>query len=340
MKTIKFCILFMIIATISCQKEKENDTNNQAVKSDLYQTSQMGSITDMEINNNNQFYFAASSYLGGNSYLYRKMTENSDLEVIDNNFVETGNMIFDKDNNIWAITSAGLILRKNNKCDTIIKLDYNKGEGSFNSIAVDKDNNVWVGGWLTGLYKIDALLNITKYTSENSDLKSNNIERIYIDESNTIWISLDNPLLINQVLKITGNNWKTYDPINTKYNSIWSFVVDKNENLWIGTQWDDLNESLIKFDGTNWETVIPMNDKKEVIQGTVSLLFSDSNRIYVVILSTKEPYSEQLLTFDGVNWNKIYGLPESDFFIWDLKTDVNKQTLWIRTSNGMYKLKI
>lgn len=336
MKIIKFCILIMIVAIISCKKEKENESNTQAVKSDLYQTSQTGSILDMEIDNNNYFYFAARSYIGGSCFLYRKMTENSEFEVIDNNFVETGNMVFDKDNNLWAIISNGLILRKNNKCDTIIKLDYNKGEGSFNSLSVDKDNNVWVGGWLTGLYKIDALLNITKYTTENSDLKSNNIERMYIDESNTIWIYLSG----NGVLKITGNNWKTHDPINTKYHSIWSFVVDKNENLWVGTQWNDLNESLIKFDGTNWETVSPMNDKKEVIKGTVSHLFSDSNRIYVVILSAEEPYSEQLLTFDGVNWNKIYGLPESDFYIWDLKTDANKQTLWIRTSEGIYKLKI
>lgn len=340
MKIIKFCILILIITAASCKKENENDTNNQAVKSDLYQTSQMGSFLDMEIDNNNQFYFAVRSYVGGNSYLYRKLTENSEFEIIDNNFVETGNMIFDKDNNLWAITSAALILRKNNKCDTIIKLDYNKGEGSFNSIAVDKDNNIWVGGRLSGLYKIDALLNITKYTAENSDLKSNSIERIYIDESNTIWISLDTPLIGNQVLKIAGNTWNAYNPVNTKYNSIWSFVADKNKNLWVGTQWNGSNETLIKFDGTNWETVIPMTDKKEVVQGTVSHLFSDSNRIYVVILSPKEPYTEQLLIFDGVSWNKIYGLPESDFFIWDLKTDVNKQTLWIRSSEGMYKLKI
>lgn len=330
----------MFVAAISCKKEKESESNMQAVKSDLYQPAPASTILDMEIDNNNHFYFAVRGLYDGNSYLYRKMTENSEFEVIDNNFVETGNMIFDKNNNLWAITSYGLILRKNNKCDTIIKLDYYKGEGSFSCIAVDKNNNVWVGGWLTGLYKIDKFLNITKYNTENSDLKSNNIQRMYIDESNAVWISLDSPNSANEILEITGKEWRAFGPNNTKYNSIWSLVVDKNDNLWVGTYWNYSNESLIKFDGTSWEPVTPMNDKKEVIKGTVSYLFSDSNRIYVVIQSKEEPFSEQLLTFDGANWNKIYGLPESDVFIGELKTDTYKQTVWIRTSEGIYKLKL
>jgi ligand-binding sensor domain-containing protein len=330
----------MIVTAISCKKEKVIESKMQAVKSDLYQPTPAGAILDMEIDNNNHFYFAVRSFYGGNSYLYRKMTENSEFEVIDDNFVETGNMIFDKKNNLWAITNYGLVLRKNNKCDTIIKLDYSKGEGSFGCLAVDKDNNIWVGGWLTGLYKIDELLNITRYTTENSELKSNNISRMYIDESNTIWISLDSSNSANEILRITGKEWRAFGANNTKYNSIWSLAVDKNDNLWVGTQWNDINESLIKFDGTNWVPVTPMNDKKEIITGTVSYLFSDSNRIYVAIQSKAEPYSMQLLTFDGVNWNKIYGLPESDIIIGGFRTDTYNQVVWIRTSDGIYKLNL
>lgn len=220
MKSINTWILIIIVASISCKKETETESepDTQAIKSDLDTGMPGNAIQDMEIDNNNNFYFVTwksdftvehtSVSIPLRYYLSRKITEKSKFEILDSNFVHIDKMIFDRNNNLWAINYQGLFLRKNNTCDTIIKLNFDKGEGIFNSLAVDRDNNIWAGGLQTGLYKIDKYLNITKYSTENSDLKSNSMESIHIDDRNTIWIALCAP---NSVLKIAGNNWVGYD---------------------------------------------------------------------------------------------------------------------------------
>jgi ligand-binding sensor domain-containing protein len=339
----------MIATSISCMKEEDNELNPQAVKSGLDMGMPGYAIQDMEIDNNNYFYFVTwkSDYSVEHSetsfplryYLSRKKTEKSKFEILDSNFVHIDQMIFDKNNNLWAINYHGLFLRNNNKCDTIIKLNFDTGEGIFTCIAADRDNNIWVGGLQTGLYKIDKLLHITKYTTANSNLTSNSMTSIHIDESNTKWIALWGQ---SGVLKITGNNWMFYNTSNSNitYQNIWCLVTDKVKNLWIGTGWDNESESLMRFDGTTWATEMPQNDKKEIIKGTVRQLISDKNRIYIDIESNEKPFLNQLLTFDGVDWNKIYGFPDGEY-IKDLKIDTYRHAVWITISDqGIYKLKL
>jgi ligand-binding sensor domain-containing protein len=349
MKTIKFWFFIMLVSSISCTEEDENELNTQAVKSVLDAGMPGYAIQDMEIDHNNHCYFV--TWKSDNTvehtetsfplryYLSRKTTEKGKFEILDSNFVHIDQMVFDNNNNLWAINYHGLFLRKNNACDTIIKLNSDSGEGIFNCIAVDRDNNVWAGGLQTGLYKVDKYLHISKYTTANSNLTSNSMTSIHIDESNNKWIALWSQA---GVLKITGNNWMVYNMSNSNitYQNIWCLVTDKVKNLWIGAGWDDENESLMRFDGTTWETKMPQNDKNEILKGTVRQLISDKNRIYVVIESHEKPYLHQLLTFDGVTWNKIYGLSDTNF-ITDLKIDTYRHAVWISIANeGIYKLNL
>ena len=338
----------LIAVSISCRKVQEYLSDTQAIKSDLNLGMPGTAIQDMDIDNNNQFYFVTwkSDFAVENPttsiplryYLSRKISENSRFEILDSNFVHVDKILFDRNNNLWSINYHGLFLRKNGKCEPIINLDFDKGEGIFTCLAVDRNNNIWAGGMQTGLYKIDEHLNITKYTVENSKLASKSMESILVDESNTVWIALYGT---NSVLKISGNNWTNYDSPGQISQTIWSLVSDKDGNLWIGKGWADLTESLVRFNGNIWETINPRNEMNEMVPGVVRQLYSDKNRIYAVVESNEAPFSAQLLTFDGANWNKIYGLPYLSNMksIADLKIDFTRRVVWISISNeGIYKL--
>lgn len=337
----------MIIASLSCEKEKviENEPLTEVEKSEIDSGMPGKYLVDMQFDADNNYYFvtfrfdettwdSALYYYKSRYYLSRKTDEIGEFEILDSNFVRVDKIVFDKNNNLWGINYKTLFLRKNNTCDTIIKLGF---DGIFTHLAVDGDNNIWVGGGMTGLYKVDPDLNITKYTTANSNLTSNSMESIHVDESNNIWVALYMPY---RVLKITGNNWTVYNSPGTTDQTIWSLVTDYNANLWIGKGWDDESEMLVRFNGDVWETIYPMNDKGELVLGVVRLLISDTKKLFVVIESNVNRY-EQLLTFDGTNWNLISGFPKptpTASYIRELIIDYSRQVLWIRSNTGIYKL--
>ena len=344
MKTYKSFILLVTITFIfSCDKVNLID---QIVD---FKDMPGKHINEMEIDNNNDFYFVTSerdtsvevplwaSYIPSKSYLSKRESETSEFEILDDNFIFVDEILFDKNNNLWARNAKTICLRDGETCKKII--DLSDIAGLFKFMEVDNENNIWAGGLATGLYKIDSNLDIEKFTPENSPLPRYSMTDIHIDENNNIWLAVwDN----QGVLKIEKDKWINYNSKNSNITSqnIWCLVTDKDNNLWIGTGHDNKQISLMRFDGKKWETINPRNDKNEIITGTVRKLFADENRIYVVSeqVDNMAFSSNELLTFDGVSWNKIYDVPEDDG-IADIRVDNFRQTVWIRTLNkGIFKL--
>ena len=328
-----------------CSKQEDMIENDRLFFAEMPGTS----LQNMTIDNNHVFYFVTSEIdrealenwppysnsLPCRSYLLRKADETSHFEIIDGRFIG-GKLCFDKNNHLWSWTGSTIYKKEGNSYIKIIELPFDGG--MFNSLAVDNDNNIWVGGLQTGLYKIDNRLNITHYDSE---LPTNSMTHIHIDKNNNIWVALWN----RGVLKITKDQWIVYDNISSQ--SIWSLVTDKNDHLWIGTGFfNEENQSLRCFDGEYWETVKPRNDKNEHVNGMVRRVQSDGQKIYalvehVYVLSGggAEMTSNELLTFDGVTWNKIYEIPDEDI-IFDLVVDHYRQAVWVTTNKGIHKIPI
>ena len=86
---------------------------------------------------------------------------------INSNFVNTFNLIQSKKDSslIFAATSKGPKIRKyDNKLSSWVKFDSIKGiTEDANSIAEDKDGNIWVSTILNGVYKIDATYKIKHF---------------------------------------------------------------------------------------------------------------------------------------------------------------------------------
>jgi ligand-binding sensor domain-containing protein len=343
MKSLKpFLLLFLISFFTSCAKENLID------QLEISGTMPGKHIMEMGIDNNNDFFFVTSerdtsvevplwaSYIPAKSYLSKRKSETSDFEVLDDKFIFADEIIFDKNNNLWARNGKTIFLREGKIIKKILELT--KDDGLFNFFAVDKNNNIWAGGYTLGLYKIDSNLNVKLFTPENSSLPKSSMTNIHIDNKNNIWIAMDN----NGVLKISDKDWVWYNPTNSAVTPqrIWCLTTDKNDNLWIGTGFDSLPISLMKFDGLNWQSVIPLDDKNSVVTGAIRKLYSDGDKLYVITEQAKNMafYKNQLLTFDGKSWTKNKQLPEDDG-IADMVFDDFRSAVWVRTLNkGIFKL--
>jgi len=343
-KNVFLLIIVAMIGYSSCSKEMDEGMDL------LYMPEIPGGICNMTIDNNHVFYFVSSetdkekladwppysSSMPMRYYLSRKESETGNFEILDDRYEGGNKLCFDKKNQLWSYDYKTVYMMDGNSYKKIIELPYDGG--FFQCMAVDNDNNIWVGG--EGLYKIDSRLNITHYTEDNSKLPTNYINNIHIDKNNNIWIALCS----RGVLKISKDQWVVYDNISSQ--NIWCLVTDKNGHLWIGTgHFNEENQSLRRFDGTLWETVNPRNDKNEHVTGTVRFLQSDGQKIYAVAEHVRvfpngggaEQYANELLTYDGSKWNKIYEIPD-EANIFDLIADHYRQALWVTTNKGIYKI--
>lgn len=343
MKTfIPLFLLMTVVCLTSCNKE---DLIDQLEISDDMPGKH---IQEMALDHNNEFFFVTSeidtsvkvplwsSSIPSKAYLSKRESETGKFEILDNDFIFADEVIFDKNNNLWARNGKTIYLREGNNVKKILEL--NENDGLFNFFAVDRNNNIWAGGYTHGLYKIDSNLNVELFTPENSSLPKSSMTNIHIDRKNTIWIAMDS----NGVLKISDNNWVWYNPKNSTVTSqrIWCLTTDKNDNLWIGTGSDNLPVSLMKFDGQNWQTIQPQDDHDNVITGAVRQLYSDGDILYAVSEQTQNMgfYKNQLLTFDGRSWSQNKQLPEDDG-IADVVFDNFRDAVWVRTLNkGIFRL--
>lgn len=103
-------------------------------------------------------------------------------------------------------------------------------DNEIRSLAVDNQNNLWVGTFNKGIARFNGYEWI-EYDTSNSELSDNSIWCISVDDNNNIWIGTANGLT-----KFDHKNWTVYNSSNSPlpYKVILSMAVDKNNILWIG----------------------------------------------------------------------------------------------------------
>ena len=102
----------------------------------------------------------------------------------------TGNitsMYEDSKGNLWVATTGQLYLKPDSKDFIIPEFSL----PNITSIAEDGHGNIWLATEDSGLHKVslgDKLKPIKQYSTQNSSLPSNNIDKIVIQE-NHLWIA-------------------------------------------------------------------------------------------------------------------------------------------------------
>ena len=111
-------------------------------------------------------------------------------------------------------------------------------------IAVDHVGVKWIGVTLSGFVQYDGV-NWNKYTSTDSELLSDFILCVVIDNRDRKWIGTNDGLCV-----FDGRRWLSYTTKNSKipHNIVLSLAIDKEGVKWIGTL-----EGLCRFDGESWQ---------------------------------------------------------------------------------------
>ena len=172
------------------------------------------------------------------------------------------------------------------------------------------------------------------YNTSNSQLPSNNVGNIVVDNSNRKWVSF----WYYGLLKIVNESWTMYDTTNSEIpsNIIRSINVDENLNLWAGGYNDNGNFRLTKFDGVNWtiwnssNSPIPAND-------VMALIFDNQNDLWLLCKDTDNVFNTNYvieLTQDSV-WN--FHTSFETFTGYRQMLFDNDQILWIGDWHGIYK---
>ncbi len=162
---------------------------------------------------------------------------------------------------------------------------YSFGDKSVKvSCLTEYANNLWIGT-NDGLYVINKKRNKIShhYTPTNSDLVSKQVNFVYKDKNNVLWVGTG-----NGVIRIDGENWKLYEKRHSMQG-----IFENNEGLWLLS-----NKELWNIDNTNkgnrWYR---LNLKKDLKKGIVNDIVVDSRGRLVIasdILVRFDPYTDKV----------------------------------------------
>jgi len=163
-------------------------------------------------------------------------------------------------------------------------------------IAVDKQDNVWIGG-TGGLLKYDGKV-FSFFNSQNSAMPEDVVSSIAVDSKNNIWLASCRHKQ-GGLVKYDGTKWTAFTPDNSALpdNSINDIATDQSDNVWL-----TVNDYLVKFSGNKWNVY----DKNDL--GLSNFIFSgiqfNSNNMLIGIndhsfngLMIQPPC--ELFSFDG-----------------------------------------
>lgn len=117
-------------------------------------------------------------------------------------------------------------------------------------LELDSFQNLWVAS-LSGLLKFDGN-DWSLYDTSNSNIPSNLIFTVGIDNNDIIWIGYENDLDEEGIGVFDGKNWKTYHSKNSDFNpfSVSDIVFDNNNNPWFATWnflWSFKNNQWLQY---------------------------------------------------------------------------------------------
>ncbi len=182
----------------------------------------------------------------------------------------------DSSDNIWLAGGAGNVGKVLQYDGTNWTFHNNTDVNSANCIAIDDDQNIWIGAggrmcmfdgsvwtmiaiqnsvndiaiddndikWLatsSGLVKYDGT--VTTYNTTNSDVPSNYVRAVTIDLLGNVWVGTD-----YGVAMFDGTDWTYYTTSNSDIpsNNIGCLATDLDGRIWVGTN----DEGLAVFEDT------------------------------------------------------------------------------------------
>ncbi len=152
--------------------------------------------------------------------------------------------------NLWVASRGGGLCKI--ELATGEKTFYNKGTSAMPSnnieaIAIDAQNNIWIGTYDQGLVKFDGQ-NWEHFNSQNSDLPRNDIYDLKFDSDGNLWIGS-----LFGITKYDGTNFTTYTI--PAYTAATTLLVLAPDDIYMAWFENSFKGEIWHFDGTNMDTI-------------------------------------------------------------------------------------
>lgn len=205
-----------------------------------------------------------------------------------------------------------------------------------NTLAVDKDNVVWVGTE-RGIARVDSdfVTSIDTITIDSIAHMNLSVQSITIDSRNNKWFLINNSI----VAKFDNNHWTSLNSKNSPLGVVSQIFADNNDNVWFCT-----NIGLFKLHDNAWTWINTSNST--ILDNQVDGGYVDSkNRIWIgtkagsIMINGNDTInfqnSETLLN----NCTIRKGLEDKDGNIWFTTTSNTKLGYFTYLkNNGLLKL--
>ena len=216
-------------------------------------------------------------------------------------------LALDSTGNIWAGTWEGVTKISNSSVYQYSPENSKITSSKINTIAVDKNDNIWFGTDDKGIMKYDGYA-WQNYDKDYDDVFDTKIMKISIDNNNNIWAGTSDSF----IFKYNGVKWTVItNDLQNKYEDemydtgITDIAIEKNGNIWLGVKDHLFNFDLYlaEFDG---EKII----KKYSVEN--SILPDDAiNAVHVDDNGNKWIGTEEgLVRYNDVEW-EVYNTSNS-----------------------------
>ena len=234
-------------------------------------------------------------------------------------------MAFDDNDNLWYGGAGGLC-----------KMGFDGSGWQFfplntevQAFDFDSENNLWVATLSMGLLKFDGQTWYS-YDTSNSEIPTNTVGSIGIDNNDKIWIGPANDYDSynkNRVASFDGTQWKIYDSEEclVEESFVYDIIADHQNNIWCGH-----TKNVSMFDGSVWSSVI--TDKNITYLGALNIKEDNKNNIWIA------SNGHGVFKFDGtntINYNTTNSDLSSDY-IYSLITD-EKGNIWLGFGDGILR---
>lgn len=149
-------------------------------------------------------------------------------------------LAFGQDGALWAAGRAGVMYLDGGAWHVA---DTPPGWSSFNSLAFDRDGNLWVTALGYGVGRFDGSQWQTFTTTEN--LPSANVRSVVVDSSGGVWVASD-----AGISRFDGTGWSHFTTFEgMPIQDVSDLYVAPNGSVWAATS----GLGLLEYDGSGWQ---------------------------------------------------------------------------------------
>lgn len=249
--------------------------------------------------------------ISGTTYKNYSLADFSGIPVKDNK----GDRYIAKGNTIYKLI------------DREYKTLLNTGNFTFNEFTFDNENNIWLSGSNTGI----AFWNkseLKTYNTQNSQLPTNITHGLAVDNSGTVWVSLD----FKGLLKITNGQWQIIPndqiPGLDKYSYLQGPRVITANSVWFEVFSPDTTSNILRFENSNWKYEFPE-------AGVHSILNKDSQGTVWAISHHNENSKFKRSTLKYYRNNEWIDFNVSDINLFITTVNADDSKVYIGTVNGL-----